>query len=97
MGRIYKWYRNGRLIRETLDTEGVVPFRELFSGGVEIQYEYLSRNINDMGWVLNCKTYLKNGERHRDDGPAVIYYHINGQEGYWSHYKNGVYIPTYKG
>ena len=81
--KIYKWYRGGKLFRETKDPEGVLVIKEYHPNNVVITYRR-----SDSG-ILKIKIYSKNGRYHREDGPAVTYYHMDGSISRERYYHNG--------
>ena len=84
MGKRYKWYRNGKIFRETYDPEGEKVTKDFFPNGVTIRYGY----SYDFSYV-NFKIYKKGSYTHREDGPAVICYFLDGKVEIERYYKNG--------
>ena len=77
--KIYKWYSNGKLAKETWDPEGEILSVEYLPNNVTILYYYFT--IDDDGvYRISCKEYRQNGSIHRDreEGPAEIYYNQDG-------------------
>ena len=89
MNKVYKWYRNGRLVKETLDPKGLKPFIEHTSNNSYIVYKYFYIPLSDTT-ILYVKEYYKNGVLHRDDGPAVEEYTEDGEVYSEGYYRNGI-------
>ena len=83
--KLYNWYNNGRLCKQTLDPEGEKPYKEFLPNNVQIKYSYTMRR----GGIVHMKSYRKNGKPHRVGGPALIFYHDNGSIESEFYYQNG--------
>ena len=85
MGKRYKWYKNGRLVKETVDPEGEKLLRVYLSNDYAISYSY------GIHGKISVKIYTFRNRYHRLDGPAVVFYHDNGVIEEERYLKNGEY------
>ena len=92
MGKIYKWYRNGKLYQESYDPEGkklkVIwgpngSSKTFWYRNTVNEYEYIDSTV--LFYVLYTNN---NNDYHNDSGPARIEYYSNGSVRDESYYIN---------
>ena len=82
MKKFYKWYKNGRLVKESLDPEGEKVTVEYFPNNVTIRRNFHS---NRVGHIF----YYQNGKLHREEGPAAITFNYTGSVRFEEYFQNG--------
>ena len=85
---IYKWYRNGRILKETFNPEGDQYYKRFYPDNVVVYNGY--RSISQK--IKHTEIWYKDGVKHRDDDkPSYILYAncgVNYDKLLW--YKKGV-------
>ena len=85
MRKIYKWYRNGKILKETENPDGQKPVKEYFSGNLTKTTTYYN---NDEPRIYTIK-YHTNERLHRDgDNPSVVLFSYKGYIIQEVYYKN---------
>ena len=88
MGKVYTWYRNGRVHMKSYDPEGKRPLVMFSSNGLTKHFLYETYNnawtLIYTSWILESKNIY-----HHDSEPARVNYFESGKIEEECYYRNG--------